>query len=369
MEHISVQNVICIKDGEIEMMKYTNRAISIIICLCLLASLTACGPSPIPKGGDQLLTRVATVTAKALEAPDYGQREPGVSAAAAGANDFAFRLSAGLVKNAGDGNFVCSPYSVWLPLAALVNATDANNQWASENTGGLITDMVQEFDPMTVAAIANAIYFSDCWQWEFDPGQTKEDVFHAPAGDTTAFYMLREGNSQTYYEDDKIQAMPLRFKTGGGLYIILPKNGDAAGLLSCMTNDFFNEIQTDSVQATGKLLLPRFSVDNEVKGLKETLEMLGVPLFDRDLVPLTGGLVEGDTPVWLSDAIQKAVIHVDENGTTAAAMTIMPAPDAWMPQPTEPFEMNCNRPFAFILFDRTYDGGAQVLFTGVVNQP
>ena len=47
-----------------------------------------------------------------------------------GANDFAFRLGSALVKNTGDSNFVCSPYSVWLPLAALVNATDDENKAA-----------------------------------------------------------------------------------------------------------------------------------------------------------------------------------------------------------------------------------------------
>ena len=39
------------------------------------------------------------------------------------------------------------------------------------------------------------------------------------------------------------------------------------------------------------------------------------------------------------------------------------------PQPAEPFEMICNKPFVFVLYGDTYDGGNQVLFTGIVNQP
>jgi len=31
--------------------------------------------------------------------------------------------------------------------------------------------------------------------------------------------------------------------------------------------------------------------------------------------------------------------------------------------------MICDRPFVFILYRQTHDGGTQVLFTGVVNQP
>ena len=103
--------------------------------------------------------------------------------------------------------------------------------------------------------------------------------------------------------------------------------------------------------------------------LRDTLTALGVPLFDAAEAPLTGGLIEENIPVWLSSAVQKAVIEVDEKGTTAAAVTVMAAAGAAMPIPTEPFTMNCNSPFVFVLCEYTYDGGSQILFTGVVNQP
>ena len=403
------------------------------------------------------------LTAKELESP-LGHTRPSAQDVAKGANDFAFQLSAALLaEETGTGNFVCSPFSVWLPLAALVNATDeankeslrsalnaagisdadinsaasrmmygltkqlekqysdetnmpfhdplkianaifvgnnvtlkrdfaqtfldyyrgnaitvdftskkavdAVNAWASENTEGLISDIVQSFDPDTVAAIANAIYFSDRWGWEFDPDQTVEDVFHSPAGDTTAFFMKREGDELGYYEDDSVQAMPLGFKTGGGLYIIMPKDGDATGLLSSMTNEHFDDILRNTISATGKLLLPRFSIESGIMSLRSALAALGVPLFDASAAPLTGGLIEENVPVWISDAVQKAVIKVDEKGTTAAAVTVLAAPGDAPPQPTEPFEMICDKPFVFVLYNHTYDGGFQVLFTGVVNQP
>lgn len=117
------------------------------------------------------------------------------------------------------------------------------------------------------------------------------------------------------------------------------------------------------------VLLTGCALENDVGALRETLIALGVPLFDEASAPLTGGLVEGDVPVWLSGATQKAVIRVDEKGTTAAAVTVIPAPGASMPVPTEPFEMVCDRPFIFVLYAHTYDGGNQILFTGIVNQP
>ncbi|MDR2693650.1 MAG: hypothetical protein LBB74_05480 [Chitinispirillales bacterium] len=403
--------------------------------------------------------KVVDVTAAALLAPSA--TDPAAKTVAAGANDFAFRLGAELAKDAGGQNFVFSPYSVWMPLAALVNATDtkyrdalltalgasgvtlddinkaasrmlyslttkphygsdpnpgtlkianaifvdknvtlrmdfaqafmdfyrgssfnvdflspaaviAVNSWASENTEGLITEVIKGFDPLTVAAIANAIYFSDRWKSEFKPEKTAEGDFHAPAGTARASYMQREGMIQDYYEDERAQAVSLPFAQGGGLCIILPKSGagSAGELYSSMTNDDFVEIRKNSVLAEGKLLLPRFSIDNSVESLKESLEMLGVSLFEPD--PVKGpiaNLIEEDTRLWVTSVSQKAVVKVDEKGTTAAAVTVIAMAGNSVPQPQKTIEMICDRPFMFVLYDRTYDGGEQILFTGIVNKP
>jgi len=401
----------------------------------------------------------------ALIPPTYSDSR--TRTAARGANDFAFRLSATLAQDIESENLVVSPFSVWLPLAALLNATDeayrpdllealgiagidmdeaithinhaasrmlfnltnqdgrryarefgfeyhnplhiANavfvnnyvnirqsfaqvfmdyyrgtvmnvdfsspnaaytvNAWASYNTNGLIPNIVQDFHPDTVTAIANAIFFADRWQWEFNPDYTTQDIFYSPVGEQPAYFMMREGDGQLYYEDDYVQAIHLGFRTGGGMQILLPKSGCAVELLSSMTVERFEEIMSGSQLSEGKLLLPRFSIESRFDDLARTLTALGVPLFNEATAPLTGGLIYEDLPLWLSNAVQMAVIEVDEQGTTAAAVTVMDIMGAAPPLPAEPFVMICNRPFVFILYGFTNDGGRQVLFTGVVNQP
>jgi len=403
--------------------------------------------------------KVVEVNAQPLLAPSGA--EPSLTAAATGANDFAFRLGAELAKSASGQNFVFSPYSVWMPLAALVNATDdtrkgalltalgasgvsqddinraasrmlysltrsyqlqyqymdhynplkianaifvdnkvtlrqnfaqvfmdfyrgssinvdflshdavdAVNNWASENTEGLITKVIEKFEENTVAAIANAIYFSDKWEAEFDPAKTKEGAFHAPTGDSRASYMLRDGMLFNYYEDYKAQAVSLRFGQGGGMCVILPKTdaGRVEDFYSSMTTGSFAEIRKNSVLAEGKLLLPRFSIDNDVNGLMEGLKALGVPLFDPNMGPITK-LIEEDIRLAVSSVVQTAVIKVDEKGTTAAAVTVMGIAGTSVPQPRKKVEMICDRPFMFVLYDHTFDGGDQILFTGIVNKP
>lgn len=412
--------------------------------ILIIAILVGCASM-----GGQAPVTVMQVEVQPLLRPIAG--DSAAQAVAIGANDFAFRLSAMLAEDLGDDNLVVSPYSVWLPLAALLNATetakqdallgalgaggisvedvnraasrmlfdltnsgnarrenqlrianamfvaqertlrhdfaqrfadyfrgtvmrvdfrsqeavDAVNQWAYDNTDGLIRDIIQEFKPETIAAIANAIYFSDRWRSEFRAADTRQDTFHAPRGAGDAYFMHREG-LMSYFEDDTLQAVRLPFIYGGGLYILLPRTDSAAALLSDMTAEYFAYIHSNSYETPGKLLLPRFSIESELPDLPRTLIALGVPLFDGGIV----GLIYEDQDLWLGDAVQKAVIEVDERGTTAAAVTVMEiSEEGPPPSPFPPFEMICDRPFVFVLYQTTVDGGAQVLFTGVVNQP
>jgi serpin B len=386
---------------------------------------------------------------------------------AEGANDFAFSFTRVLRAERGGGNFISSPFSAWLPLAALTSAVDeaarastldalgaggvdpaffdltasrllysltdvagkaqtkkygeepndplqiANaifvdkeyelddgfverfaeyylggamtvdfwsseaprkiNTWASEKTKGKIKNIVPDPMPPAVAAIANAIYFSDNWKSKFNPDKTKEDVFHAPDGDSRAAFMRREGKS-VYFEDADLQAVRLPFTGVGAMYILLPKDRspDAAdGLLKNLNAARLKEIRAGADEREGLLLLPRWKIESEPMDLNDVLKALGVPLFDAASPAITG-LVKGDAPLFITQAVQKAMIEVDEEGTTAAAVTVLAMAGAGVPREEEkpkPFEMICDRPYVFVLTERTFDGGDQVLFVGIVEKP
>ena len=245
------------------------------------------------------------------------------------------------------------------------------NRWASDSTDGLIDNIVNEFSPNTITVLANALYFADRWLWELDSNDAKEGIFYSPSGERPAYFMLREGNNQSYYEDDTIQAIRLEFKTGGGLCVLLPKTGDAKGLLSSITPEKFNSIMAGTEQKTGKLLLPRFTINSGTLRLADELKLLGIQLIGERQYTLLDGFIEGDTPVWISEVMQEAFIEVDENGTTAAAVTVIAAAGARPNRATDPFEMICDKPFVFILYGDLDSslGSLVVLFIGTLNLP
>ena len=438
-------------------MKKTIAALTITFLLLVL--LSGCSASGDTANTDLSIISQPTIEAQPLLATEHHTTSATASYAAAGANDFAFRLSAALAQNFLDNfpneSFVVSPYSIWLPLAALLNTTSdyykdelleslgvsginiedinraasrmlfdltnerdrdtewhnnplsianavfvddrftlvedfaqvfldyyrgtimnvnfadpdavyAVNQWASEHTDGLISDLIQGFDPETAAVIANALHFSNIWTIPFEEDETSEGIFYSPAGELPAYFMLKSGNGLPYFEDDRVQATSFYFAGGGGMTIILPKDGDGLGLLSTMTAEYFDHIHQETQFKTGQILLPRFSISSTIDNLPDILTSLGVPLFE--VSPVMDGLIK-EAYAYLDDAVQKAMIEVDEKGTTAAAVTALIAFPFSGPMVTDPFEMICDSPFVFVLWGQTHDGGSQVLFTGVVNQP
>lgn len=75
------------------------------------------------------------------------------------------------------------------------------------------------------------------------------------------------------------------------------------------------------------------------------------------------GYFEADNVV-LDDAVHKAKIEINEEGSTAAAATVLFSFRS--SRPLEPAQFFCNHPFMFLIYDHKSKG---ILFTGVYKGP
>lgn len=245
------------------------------------------------------------------------------------------------------------------------SAANAINSWASEQTEGKITQIVDSFDPDTVAAIANALYFSDSWSNQFLEENTTDGTFHGAKQDENADFMNQKLSDGVYYEDETMQAVVLWTTSGGQMVLCLPKDGyTAEEALQNLTTEKLQEISQADYRCV-QLSLPKFKLESGVFSVKEALEAMGVPLMDAQNAALTGVL--DNEALYISNAVQSAVIEADENGLTAAAVTVMGLEKMALMPETDPVELTFDRPFAFVLTGNGEDAGDQILFTGVVN--
>jgi serine protease inhibitor len=71
-------------------------------------------------------------------------------------------------------------------------------------------------------------------------------------------------------------------------------------------------------------------------------------------------------PVFISEARQKTFVEVNEEGTEAAAATIMSLSEGIE---QNPFEMIVDRPFLFVIHHSDRQGSGSILFRGFVFDP
>ena len=114
----------------------------------------------------------------------------------------------------------------------------------------------------------------------------------------------------------------------------------------------------DSAAGGGDLSLPKFKFDTGVR-LNDTLSALGMPDAFGSAADFSG--IDGGRDLSVQAVVHKAIIAVDEKGTTAAAATGISVMDLALPP-----SLVVDRPFLF--FVRHNPTGA-ILFQGRVVDP
>ena len=222
---------------------------------------------------------------------------------------------------------------------------DAINQWASDHTEGMIREVLSEddFKPEAVSYLLNALYFKGAWACPFLAANTADEVFGG--GDKMPVMWMPFGEFE-YMDNDTYQALKLPY--GNGAYVmtvLLPREGktisDVLSVLDGKNWQFRSRMhQTD-------LKLPRFETEVSVD-LKPVMCELGMPrAFDWQQAEFPD-FCNRDTYIGLMK--QVARIKVDEQGTEAAAVTVIGNETTGMP-PHATF--HATRPFLYIISEQS----------------
>lgn len=233
------------------------------------------------------------------------------------------------------------------------------NNWIENNTEGLIKETLNELPPDLALLLINAIYFKGTWRTEFDAKNTSKAPFYAP-GDTQVVDMMHIPNGDfAYFETDLFQAIDLPY--GDSIFsmsIFLPKQGhDVGEIVAGLTPDSWNSWLSDFQTKTLSLFLPKFKLEYEKK-LKRTLSTLGMERAFTSQADFSNMVSGGG--VTIDEVFHKAFVEVDEQGTKAAAVTVV---EIVLTSAGLQPEVNVNRPFFFVIRDNKTNS---ILFMGKV---
>lgn len=246
------------------------------------------------------------------------------------------------------------------------------NRWVEEATQEKIREIISldSITGFTSLVVTNAVYFKGKWEYPFEEERTVDGPFYLLGGKVVDVPVMHQSEDYPYWQGDGYQAVWLPYSGEGfDLMVVMPDDGTFEAFEESLTGERLEAMVDNQMWGKVILAMPRFKLEYEFSA-KEKLQALGLKdAFDRQRADFTNIAVElGGVPIealWIEDAVQKALVEVNEEGTEAvAATTLSMATEYSIPPP--PVYITIDGPFIFLL--RHSDTGA-ILFMGRVLNP
>jgi serpin B len=241
------------------------------------------------------------------------------------------------------------------------------NQWVAEKTKEKIQNILPpgSLDALTRLVLANAIYFKGTWAKQFDTKQTATQPFHLSATDKVDVPLMHLKSRARYMENSDLQAVELFYSSNQlSMVILLPSKIDGCSRLeSSLDVQLLSTALSRMIEKEVEMLLPRFKLQSGFK-LNGTLAEMGMTNAFSDKADFSG--IDGTRLLYISDIFHKAWGEVNEEGTEAAAATVVGirATSARLPEPTPIFR--ADHPFVFLIRDSR---SGSLLFLGRLSDP
>jgi len=235
------------------------------------------------------------------------------------------------------------------------------NGWIEQRTHGLISDMLDSLD-YCMMLLVNALYFRAEWESRLDTLE-EHGVFHAASGDLDVA-RIGADSAFPYAETEAYQAARIPYSGGThAMTIILPaEGGDADAVLASLNGSSFAALEESMLSTELALSLPRFQMAYGAVDLKSGLADLGMTTAFGEDADFSG--IFQSEPVSIGFVLHQAFVAVTEEGTEAAAATIVGMDSGASDEPER--VMRVDRPFLFVIHDTaTY----APLFIGKVEAP
>jgi serine protease inhibitor len=235
------------------------------------------------------------------------------------------------------------------------------SQWAEQQTGGRIRDLVEQIDPLDRMILVNAVYFKAPWTQPFMPAATRPQPFTRADGSTVQVPMMTADGGYPFLQDDDVQMVELAYAdTAFAMVLLAPASGRSldeliAGLTPQQWQEWLSRLERNRVM----LSMPKFRFDYDIS-MKQPLTDLGMGIaFAPRQADFTR--IANIDDLHISQVRQKAFIDVHELGTEAAAATSVIVGVTSVPP-----ELRFDQPFIFAIHERS---SGTLLFIGRVGDP
>jgi serpin B len=260
------------------------------------------------------------------------------------------------------------------------NAVSSINKWVRNKTNNKIKEALkpETLSALTELLLCNAIYFKGQWLSQFDENETKESSFYLGPWKRINVPMMNQTNEFRYKDFKDFSAVQLPYVTGKKSYrsgnnlsmiIFLPESKKGLPKLENLLDQqnitqWIDELMNESVSLV-KVRLPKFTTESGFE-LSKMLTDMGMPsAFNKD-ADLSGIFDKKD--IFTNRIIHKTFLEINEEGTEAAAVTIVEefTLGGGPSFPPKIIKFYADHPFIFLIIDNQ---SRNILFIGRIADP
>ena len=277
----------------------------------------------------------------------------------------------GLEVNTTFADDVRESYSAEIASLDMSNpqSKDVINQWIENNTNGMIKDMLDAVSPEAAMYLVNAIYFKADWKYRFDADNTKKAPFYTSPGQEVTVDMMELSSPAglRYLKEGDLEYLEIPYSSGQyTMGVIIADDFSLDTKLEAFTLDDLEHFRANADTTNFILKMPKFKMGYRIDNLKEELQALGLAKpFVPSPLNFSKLFVNPTAPMAISRVIHEAVIEVNEEGTEAAAATVVEVVFTSV-GPSQPRVFSLDKPFVFFIQENS--SGA-LLFVGKLGNP
>jgi serine protease inhibitor len=242
------------------------------------------------------------------------------------------------------------------------DALDIINGWIEDKTHGKIEDMIERIEPDHVMLLVNAIYFYGEWRSKFDKNDTSQQAFTKEDDSVVQVDMMMKKDSANYLSTDIFTAIELPYGRGNfNMVLMVPNHGHTCNDIAeeLTPQNWNNWMGSFTMFNDINIWLPKFKAEYEIK-LNDVLSAMGMPVAFTPAADFSG--INGSGDIYIDYVQHNTFIEVDENGTEAAAATVV----AIREYVAMPNYFKADKPFIYAITEKST--GA-ILFMGKVAEP
>jgi serpin B len=229
------------------------------------------------------------------------------------------------------------------------------NSWVNGQTNNKIPRILDSIDSSEVMFLVNAIYFKGIWQKQFDKSKTVDAPFYAVDGTTAMVPMMARGKGVQSTATSEYWAVDLPYGNSAFTMTVVLPHGDFDTFAESFDQTKWNLLVSSLRDSDLEVFLPRFRIEWK-RGLNDDLQQLGMRLAfsNADFTRMSPRGLE----LIITKVLQKTFVDVDEQGTEAAAATMVGIGLTSLPS-----AFRADHPFLIVIRER-FSGA--ILFIGKI---